>query len=91
MSSDLQKTVRLLLKEYVAPTRKEGENVLLFSELAYSRIFMGTSVGVHPPMYDVANALNEAASDVIATYSTQTKILQNGVFDKTEYLCITLI
>ena len=91
MSSDLQRTVRLLLKEYIAPTRKEGENVLLFSDIAYSRIFMGTSVNVHPPMYDVANALNEAEAGVIATYSTQTKILWNGVFDKTEYLCITLI
>ena len=88
MSSDLQRTVQLLLKEY---TRKEGERFLLLSDIAYSRIFMGTPVSAPPPMPDVANALNETVADVIATYSTQTQILQNGVFKKTGYLCISWI
>lgn len=87
MSSDLQRTVRHLLKEYVTPARKEGEKFLLFSDIAYSRIFMGTSVNVYPPMPDVAEALTQEG--LIATYSTQTKILWNGVFDKTGYLCIS--
>ena len=89
MSSDLQKTVHLLLKDYIAPTRKEGNKSIVLSDLAYSRIFMGTSVSAPPPMRDVADALSEKLTDAIATYNTQTEILRNGVFLKTGYLCIS--
>lgn len=88
MSSDLQKTVRLLLKEYVAPARKEGKKSLVFSDLTYSHIFIGTSVTVPPPMREVADALSEELPDGIATYNSQTEILWNGVFSKKGHLSI---